>query len=70
MKRTILAAVLLAGTAMINSASADITQKLADITSDHLCSEVTGTFDGNHRRCRSPECVYRRHDDLDATQRQ
>jgi len=41
MKRTILAAVLLAGTALISPASADITSNLAVFTSDH-CTDGCG----------------------------
>ena len=47
MKRTILAAVLLAGTALISPASADITSNLAVFTSDHCdggCGPQTGGF--------------------------
>jgi hypothetical protein len=47
MKRTILAALLLAGTALISPASADITSNLAVFTSDHCdgsCGPQTGGF--------------------------
>ena len=51
MKRTILAAVLLAGTALISPASADYYCNLAVFTSDHCdggCGPQTGGFGTIH----------------------